>query len=66
MIDQQELLEKRETEDLERRWRQGSIEMLVIFLVLVGFWAGISLLTQYGPQPVSQGSLSLKPSAPPS
>jgi hypothetical protein len=48
-----ELLEQR---DLDRRWRRGSIEMLVIFLVLVGFWAGISLLTQHGPQPVTQGS----------
>jgi len=66
MIDHQELVEKRETEDLERRWRRGYIEMLVVFLVLAGFWAGISLLTQHGPQPVSQGSLSLKPSAPPS
>jgi hypothetical protein len=41
-----ELQDKREAEDLERRWRRGSIEMLVIFLVLLGFWAGISLLTQ--------------------
>ena len=48
--------EKREAEDLERRWRQGSIEMLVIFLVLVGFWAGVSLLTQYGPQPVTHAA----------
>jgi len=34
-----ELQEKREAEDLKRRWRQGSIEMLIIFLVLLGFWA---------------------------
>jgi hypothetical protein len=54
-----ELQDKLEAEDLERRWRRGSIEMLVIFLVLLGFWAGISLLTQYGPQPVSQGSALL-------
>jgi hypothetical protein len=48
-----ELIEKREAEELERRWRRGSIEMLVIFLVLLGFWVGISLLTQHGPQPVT-------------
>ena len=41
-----ELQEKREAEDLQRRWRRGSIEMLVIFRVLLGFWAGINLLTQ--------------------
>jgi hypothetical protein len=41
---------------LDRRWRKGFIEMLVIFLVLLCFWAGISLLTHYGPQPVTQGS----------
>ena len=32
-----ELQEKREAEDLQRRWRQGSIEMLIIFLVLLAF-----------------------------
>jgi len=48
--------EAQEAEELERRWRRGSIEMLVIFLVLLGFWAGISLLTQYGPQPVTHAS----------
>ena len=48
-----ELLEQR---DLDHRWRKGSIEMLVIFVVLLCFWAGISLLTHYGPQPVTQGS----------
>jgi hypothetical protein len=51
-----ELREEREAKDLEHRWRRGSIEMLVIFLVLLGFWAGISLLTQYGPQPVTHAS----------
>ena len=45
-----------EAEELERRWRRGFIEMLVVFLVLLGFWAGISLLTQYGPQPVTHAS----------
>jgi uncharacterized membrane protein len=39
----QELQEDREA---ERRWRRGSIEMLIIFMVLLGFWAGINLLTQ--------------------
>ena len=42
-----------EAEELERRWRRGYIEMLVVFLLLLGFWAGISLLTQHGPQPVT-------------
>jgi hypothetical protein len=33
-------------EDRNRRWRQGSIVMLVVALVAVGlFWAGIYLLT---------------------
>jgi hypothetical protein len=41
-----ELREEREAKDLEYRWRRGSIEMLIIFLVLLGFWAGINLLTQ--------------------
>jgi len=45
-----------EAEELERPWRWGFIEMLVVFLVLLGFWAGISLLTQYGPQPVTHAS----------
>jgi len=45
-----------EAEELERRWRRGFIEMLVVFLLLLGFWAGISLLTQYGPQPVTHAS----------
>jgi hypothetical protein len=54
-----ELQDEREAEDLERRWRKGSIEMLVIFLVLLGFWAGISLLTQHGPQPVTERSALL-------
>ena len=30
----------------ERRWRRGSIEMLVIFMVLLGFGAVIELLMQ--------------------
>jgi hypothetical protein len=53
--------EQREAEDLERRWRRGFIEMLIIFLVLLCFWAGISLLTQYGPQPITHGSVTGKP-----
>ena len=48
--------QEQEAEDLERRWQRGFIEMLVVFLVLLGFWAGISLLTQYGPQPVTHAS----------
>jgi fatty acid desaturase len=48
--------EAQEAEELERRWRGGFIEMLVVFLVLLGFWAAISLLTQYGPQPVTHAS----------
>jgi hypothetical protein len=39
--------EDREAEALERRWRQGSVAMVTVFLVLLGlFWAGIYLLTQ--------------------
>jgi len=55
-VTHRELLEKREAEDLEQRWRRGSIEMFVVFLALLGFWAGISLLTQYGPQPLTHAS----------
>lgn len=39
----QDLQEDREA---ERRWRRGSLEMLIIFMVLLGFWVGIDLLMQ--------------------
>jgi hypothetical protein len=40
--------EDREAEALERRWRRGSVAMLVTFLVILGvFCAGIYLLTHW-------------------